>query len=574
MRNVGWNRRRFLAGTLGAGGLLSGSALFGGAALGLAPPGRRRSMRSVDALSDRHVIVWRPEGRFTKNPDLIQFPSGKMMLVVNDCDKHFPEKTTRLTTLESLDGGRTWGNPRLVSEADKRKGQERWVTPRLSRLSDGRLAIICDQNDFSHVHEDQPSGIWIWFSSDEGRTWSQPRLTGVPGFEPDRIVELEDGTLLMVSQVYFHATHKIGVFVVRSTDGGMTWKERSIVAADTVHQHSEGAIVVLSGGVLACVLRESNHHGYPSYVSLSFDQGRNWTRPGPLPFAGDRPYAKELRDGRVLVTYRNRSGNRGTHAWIGDLLRHPGFQIGGVHYEDRLTLASGTLRIHDGPQATTQYILLPPESFRSDVVLEATLRVAGPPDRPIASLEVGRLERRLDVCSNGLWLYAPKRSLGRNRASGGRLDLVHKADMTKFRTVRLKARRGLSTVELDGKTVMSRALYNGFPLQETWFGQAQGAKGESWWRGVHYQVANETEPDHVWDWQASRGEYPDQYQIDHMLELHANTPSEGHRPDNGYSSWVELEDGRIFMVDYSNRGDPYTNSHVYGVYFSPADFQT
>jgi hypothetical protein len=131
MRNVGWNRRRFLAGTLGAGGLLSGSALFGGAALGLAPPGRRRSMRSVDALSDRHVIVWRPEGRFTKNPDLIQFPSGKMMLVVNDCDKHFPEKTTRLTTLESLDGGRTWGNPRLVSEADKRKGQERWVTPRL-----------------------------------------------------------------------------------------------------------------------------------------------------------------------------------------------------------------------------------------------------------------------------------------------------------------------------------------------------------------------------------------------------------------------------------------------------------
>ena len=200
--------------------------------------------------------------------------------------------------------------------------------------------------------------------------------------------------------------------------------------------------------------------------------------------------------------------------------------------------------------------------------------MAGPPDRPIASLEVGRLERRLDVCSNGLWLYAPKRDLGRNRASGGRLDLVHKADMKKFRTVRLKARRGLSTVEVDGKTVMSRALYNGFPLLETWFGQAQGAKGESWWRGVRCQVANETEPDHVWDWQASRGEHPDQYQIDHMLELHANTPSEGHRPDNGYSSWVELEDGRIFMVNYSNRGDPPPGSHLYGVYFTLEDFRT
>ena len=109
-------------------------------------------------------MVWKPEDRFTKNPDLIRFPNGKMMLVFNDCDRHWPEETTRITTLESLGGGRTWGNPRLVSEADKRKGQERWVTPRLSRLRGGRLTIVCDQNDFSHVHEDQPSGIWIWFS--------------------------------------------------------------------------------------------------------------------------------------------------------------------------------------------------------------------------------------------------------------------------------------------------------------------------------------------------------------------------------------------------------------------------
>ena len=324
------NRRRFLTGTFGAGGIVSASAFFPGAALGLAASGpQRRRMRSLDALLERQVMVWRPERRFTKNPDLIRFPSGKMMLVYNDCDRHWPQETTRITTLESLDGGKTWGNPRLVSEADKRKGQERWVTPRLSRLRDGRLAIICDQNDFSHVHEDQPPGIWIWFSSDDGRSWSEPRLTGVPGFEPDRIVELGDGTLLMASQVYFKATRKLGAFVMRSTDGGMTWKDRSIIAADVVHHHTEGAIVVLSDGVLGCVLRESNHHGYPSYLSLSSDSGRSWSRPEPLPFAGDRPYAKQIRGGQVLVTYRNRSGNRGTHAWIGDLRRNPGFKVGG-----------------------------------------------------------------------------------------------------------------------------------------------------------------------------------------------------------------------------------------------------
>ena len=574
MRNVGLNRRCFLTGTLGAGGFVYASALFPGAALGLGASGpRRRRMRSLDALPERQVVVWRPEGRFTKNPDLIRFPSGKMMLVYNDCDAHWPQETTRITTLESLDGGKTWGNPRVVSEADKRKGQERWVTPRLSRLRDGRLAIICDQNDFSHVHEDQPPGIWIWFSSDEGRSWSEPVLTGVPGFEPDRIVELGDGTLLMASQVYFKATRKLGAFVMRSTDGGTTWKDRSIIAADVVHHHTEGAIVVLSDGTLGCVLRESNHHGYPSYLSLSSDGGRSWSRPEPLPFAGDRPYAKQLPGGQVLVTYRNRSGNRGTHAWIGDLRRNPGFKPGGVHYHDKVTLESGELSIEGVPDGETRYILLPPENFRSDLLLEATLRVAGPPNQPIASLEIGRLERRLDICSNGLWLYAPKRDLAQNRASGGRIDLIHRVDMRKSRNVRLRAQKGLFTVEVDGKVVLSRALYNDFPLQETWFGRAAKGLGKSWWRALAYQVSNETEPDHRWEWQAQRGEHPDQYQLDHMLELHANPPSAEHRPDNGYSSWVQLEDGRIFMVDYSNRGDPPPGSHLYGVYFSPEDFE-
>ncbi|MFN0166805.1 MAG: sialidase family protein, partial [Bryobacteraceae bacterium] len=106
-----------------------------------------------------------------------------------------------MRTLEGVAGrhAKTWGNPRVIAEADRRKGEERWVTPRLSLLSDGRQAIICDHDDYSHYHEDQPSGIWIWFSSDRGQTWRSPRLTGVPGLEPDRVVELvvesKDGTL-------------------------------------------------------------------------------------------------------------------------------------------------------------------------------------------------------------------------------------------------------------------------------------------------------------------------------------------------------------------------------------------
>src|ERR1700704_3761751 len=45
----------------------------------------------------------------------------------------------------------------------------------------------------------------------------------------------------------------------------------------------------------------------------------------------------------------------------------------------QVTLTDGVLQIADQPDALTQYILMPPKSFRCDIVLEARLRVEGPP---------------------------------------------------------------------------------------------------------------------------------------------------------------------------------------------------
>ena len=159
------------------------------------------------------------------------------------------------------------------------------------------------------------------------------------------------------------------------------------------------------------------------------------------------------------------------------------------------------------------------------------------------------------------------------RASSNRIriDLLHKVDMISYRRIRLQARGGLFSVILDGQTVASRALYNDFPLQGTWFGHLVGAMGDSLWRDVVYSVTNQSEPNR--HWHAVQGQYPDQYQIDHVLELHANPPGPDYQPDNGYFSWVELSDGLIFIVDYTNRGDAVPTSHLYGVCFSLPDFE-
>jgi len=396
-------------------------------------------------------------------------------------------------------------------------------------------------------------------------------------------VELNDGTLLMASCMVFKDTQKEGMFLMRSTDGGTSWKELSVIAKDQVHNHTEGGIVVLSNGLLACVMRNENQNGYSSFVALSPDQGRTWSSPLPMPFLGDRPYAKELSNGQVLVTYRNRCGNLGTHAWMGDITREHGHQIGGMHYGDELKLDAGVLHVRNRSGSITKYILLPLESYRSDLLMEATLRVSGPRDQPVAAMAVSRIGVAVEICSNAIWLKNERRPAGRPV-----IDSRYEADMTSFRKVRMQVRKGLLTVELDGKTVIPAVIRDERPLAETWFGRAAEAQGDTWWRSFTYYARNPTEPDHLWTWQARLGQYPDQYQIDHMLELHSNPPSEGHlaspgfgnpvlrtergRPDNGYSSWTELPDGRVYVVDYTNKGDPPPTAHLYGVYFSPDDF--
>ena len=65
----------------------------------------------------------------------------------------------------SKDGGRTWRGHRSISHKNVWEHHRVWVAPQLSRLSDGRLAIICDlahrtsHEDWPTPHEDGRSGL-------------------------------------------------------------------------------------------------------------------------------------------------------------------------------------------------------------------------------------------------------------------------------------------------------------------------------------------------------------------------------------------------------------------------------
>ena len=527
------------------------------------------------SIAHKAFDVWRIPGRFTKNPDIIELPSGRLMLIFADTDSHWSQENQILTLLASDDRGRTWFHHRDIDHADLRKGDERFCTPRLSRLNDGRLVVIIDHDDYGHFHEDQSPGNWLYWSDDDGETWSEAKKPAIMGFEPDRIQDLPDGRLGVGSHVMRGESQEFAVILSCSDDGGETWYEAATIAHNGYHRVCEGAIVQLDnsdavgGKELACILRENHHAGQPSFVTFSTDSGRTWSPVQICPFALDRPYGKQLPDGRVFVSGRHVNGPLGTYGWCGDLKAEAGtYQIGGPRRKYAASLDDGALVIDNLPGHEARYCLLPPESVRSEVHLEATLKVEGRPGEAAAFLSLSQFGTVLNIAVDGIWSR-----LG--------ADFRHPVDMSDYRTLSIHHRRGLMQIQVDGETVINHCIFReGYPIGDsrraghlggyTQFGQPQ-AGGRSFWRRLSYRSQNPTLDDHAWSWDASSGDYPDQYQQQRMIQIHGNHPEQPTWPDHGYSSWLMLDNGQIMWVDYTNYGDPAGCAHLVGVFIDPED---
>ena len=521
--------------------------------------------------------IWKNPDRFTKNPDIVETAEGRHLLVYSDNDQHWSQVDQILTILASDDEGKTWYKLSEVDKAIFANGDERLVTPRLSCLADGRLAVLIDHDDYGHFHEEQSFGNWIYWSYDGGKTWSDHVETEIPGFEPDRIMDLPDGRLGVVSHVMRGKSMEFAVVFSVSDDGGKTWKEQATIAHNGYHRFCEGALVLLDGGKeFACLMRENHNAGLPGFVAFSRDGGYFWTAPQMLPFHLHRPYGKELPDGRVLVTGRNLLGGVGTYAWCGDLKAEAGYyEIGGpmAHYE--AVFANGELIMTNGEGLDCRYTLLPPQDSASEVVFEADLRVEGADDKAVAFLCVNGLV--MPSINSGVLYIAPNWCMLSDRG----VDFAKKIDMRTTRHIRLYSRRGLLTVEVDGQVLISQSvfhetanygdMYSPVPGGRTQFGQV-GEQGKSFWTSVDYKAVNATQPDYEFHWNASAGQYPDQYQRERLTLIHPNVhPSIKAWPDHGYSSWLILKDGSILFVDYSNQGDAPNKSHLVAAKFSPED---
>lgn len=157
-------------------------------------------------------------------------------------------------------------------------------------------------------------GGWVPFS-----VWnSRADVENIPGTEWERrFVTKSDVEGNMQRREAFT------VYAIRSTDGGLTWSEPTVVAHHNEALLCEAGIAHSPDGKrLAMLLRENGRH-FNSFVCFSEDGGLTWSGLRELPGAltGDRHQVLHLPDGRLLISFRDMCHDTPTWgdwcAWVG-----------------------------------------------------------------------------------------------------------------------------------------------------------------------------------------------------------------------------------------------------------------
>lgn len=255
----------------------------------------------------RQIIVDKEDGQYLGHPTTTLIKKSNTILCV------YPKGHGKgeIVYKRSLDGGRTWSD-RLQTPASWKTSKE---VPTLFQVknSNGEENIIM----FSGLYP-----IRMASTQDHGKTWSELRSIGNFGGIVAMSTMIQDQKNPGHYRALFHDDGRFisekskkqnptvfTLYSCLSTDGGKSWQNPvSIYSSSFIHLCEPGAVRSPDGKQIAVLLRE-NSRRKNSYLIVSNDEGKSWSKPKELPITltGDRHTAKYLPDGRLFISFRCRT---------------------------------------------------------------------------------------------------------------------------------------------------------------------------------------------------------------------------------------------------------------------------
>jgi hypothetical protein len=161
-------------------------------------------------------------------------------------------------------------------------------------------------------------GQWILRSTDGGVTWSA-RYGSIVN-SPHGPIQLTDGRLLYAGKELWTGDRRVGV--CESSNDGESWRwlaEIPVRPGDAAREYHELHAVETRSGRLVVQIRNHNSANARELLQAeSDDGGRSWSVPHPIGVWGLPPHLLRLRDGRILVTYGHRRPPYGNQARVSD----------------------------------------------------------------------------------------------------------------------------------------------------------------------------------------------------------------------------------------------------------------
>lgn len=323
------NRRSWLIGT---GAAAAGAALHIRRPLLAAPPAE---------IADTKVIS-RQTHLYHGWPTLARRANGELLLVYSGSREAHVCPFGRVELMRSSDNGETWSWPRVVMDGPiddrdagvletakgsilittftslayepilaKAEKAGNWPEERLASWRAAHHRVGADQRKAA-------LSVWMIRSTDGGVTFSGRYDCLVDS--PHGPIQLADGRLLYAGKELWRGENRVGV--CQSTDDGQSWQWLAAIPIRDGDNHRSyhefHAVEAADGRILVQIRNHNKSNSGETLQCESDDGGKTWTVPHSIDVWGLPSHLLRLQDGRLLMTYGHRRPPFGNQARISE----------------------------------------------------------------------------------------------------------------------------------------------------------------------------------------------------------------------------------------------------------------
>ncbi len=328
------NRRQMLA----RGGAVAAGAMFavGRPALGAQPKA---------TIRDTTVITRQPN-LYHGWPTVARRANGELLAVCSGSREAHVCPFGRVELIRSKDDGQTWSWPSVLMDSGiddrdagvletakgsilvttftslayqsyhldkalKKKSGEKgaWAEEKLQRWLSAHNRLTPEQRKAI-------LGVWMVRSTDGGVTWSGRYDSLVNS--PHGPIQLADGRLLYAGKDLWREGHRVGV--CESTDDGQTWRwlaEIPVREGDShKNYHELHAVEAADGRIIVQIRNHNKNNAGETLQTESADGGKTWAAPKSIGVWGLPSHLLRLKDDRLLMTYGHRRKPLGNQARV------------------------------------------------------------------------------------------------------------------------------------------------------------------------------------------------------------------------------------------------------------------